>query len=52
MFGFLGQLFTGKANTEEVGGPISIIVFMNEAAKTGFISAFPHCNHKPEPCYT
>jgi regulator of sigma E protease len=38
MFGFLGQLFTGKANTEEVGGPISIIVFMNEAAKTGFIS--------------
>lgn len=38
MFNFLGQLFTGKANTEDVGGPISIIVYMNEAAKTGYVS--------------
>lgn len=38
MFNFLGQLFIGKADTEEVGGPISILVYMNEAAKTGLIS--------------
>ncbi|MDD3704542.1 MAG: RIP metalloprotease RseP [Clostridiaceae bacterium] len=38
MLNFLGQLVVGKADTDEVSGPISIIVYMNEAAKTGFIS--------------
>ncbi|HOS68784.1 MAG TPA: RIP metalloprotease RseP [Bacillota bacterium] len=38
MLSFLGQLVVGKADTDEVSGPISIIVYMNEAAKTGFIS--------------
>ncbi|MGE5630747.1 MAG: RIP metalloprotease RseP [Caulobacteraceae bacterium] len=38
MFSFLGQLVVGKADANEVSGPISIIVYMNEAAKTGFIS--------------
>lgn len=38
MLSFLGQLVIGKADTDEVSGPISIIVYMNEAAKTGFIS--------------
>lgn len=38
MLNFLGQLVMGKADTNEVSGPISIIVYMNEAAKTGFIS--------------
>jgi regulator of sigma E protease len=38
MLSFLGQLVVGKADTGEVSGPISIIVYMNEAAKTGFIS--------------
>lgn len=38
MLSFLGQLVVGKADTNEVSGPISIIVYMNEAAKTGFIN--------------
>ncbi|HWR59986.1 MAG TPA: RIP metalloprotease RseP [Clostridia bacterium] len=38
MLSFLGELVRGKANTEEVSGPISIIVYMNEAAKTGFLN--------------
>lgn len=38
MLDFLGQLVVGKANTEEVSGPISIIVYMNDAAKTGFLN--------------
>jgi len=38
MLNFLGQLVVGKADADEVSGPISIIVYMNEAAKTGFIS--------------
>lgn len=38
MFSFLGELVRGKADAGEVSGPISIIVYMNEAAKTGFIS--------------
>ncbi len=38
MLSFLGQLVTGKADAGEVSGPISIIVYMNEAAKTGLIS--------------
>jgi regulator of sigma E protease len=38
MLGFLGELVMGKANTDEVSGPISIIVYMNEAAKTGFLN--------------
>ncbi|MGE5677804.1 MAG: site-2 protease family protein, partial [Pseudomonadota bacterium] len=38
MLEFLGQLVVGKANTEEVSGPISIIVYMNDAAKTGFLN--------------
>ncbi len=38
MMSFLGQLVMGKADAGEVSGPISIIVYMNEAAKTGLIS--------------
>lgn len=38
MLSFLGQLVMGKADAGEVSGPISIIVYMNEAAKTGLIS--------------
>ncbi|MHB1392472.1 MAG: RIP metalloprotease RseP [Clostridia bacterium] len=38
MLSFLGQLVLGKADAGEVSGPISIIVYMNEAAKTGLIS--------------
>ncbi len=38
MLNFLGQLVVGKADAGEVSGPISILVYMNEAAKTGFIS--------------
>ena len=38
MLDFLGQLVVGKANADEVSGPISIIVYMNEAAKTGLVS--------------
>lgn len=38
MLSFLGQLVTGKADANEVGGPISILVFMNDAAKTGLLS--------------
>lgn len=38
MLSFLGELVLGKADAGEVSGPISIIVYMNEAAKTGFIS--------------
>lgn len=35
---FLGKLITGKTNADEVSGPISIIVYMNEAAKMGLFS--------------
>ena len=38
MLSFLGQLVMGKADTNEVSGPISILVYMNEAAKTGLLS--------------
>lgn len=38
MLSFLGQLVVGKADANEVGGPISIIVYMNDAAKSGIIS--------------
>lgn len=38
MLSFLGQLVVGKADANDVGGPISIFVYMNDAAKTGFIS--------------
>lgn len=38
MLSFLGQLIMGKTDTGEVGGPISIFVYMNEAARTGLIS--------------
>ncbi|HYE83879.1 MAG TPA: RIP metalloprotease RseP [Clostridia bacterium] len=38
MLDFLGQLVIGKANAEEVSGPISILVYMNEAAKAGFLT--------------
>ena len=38
MLSFLGQLVMGKTDAGEVSGPISIIVYMNEAARTGFIS--------------
>lgn len=35
---FLGQLVVGKADAGEVSGPVSIFVYMNDAAKSGFIS--------------
>jgi len=38
MLNFLGELIMGKTDSGEVSGPISIIVYMNEAAKTGFLS--------------
>ena len=38
MISFLGELIMGKTDSGEVSGPISIIVYMNEAAKTGFLS--------------
>ncbi len=34
MFNFFGQLFTGKASTEDVVGPVGIIHLVGEAAKT------------------
>lgn len=37
MLDFLVQLFTGKASTEDVSGPVGIFVFINEAAKIGFL---------------
>ena len=37
MLSFLGQLVVGKADANEVSGPISILVYINEAAKAGFI---------------
>jgi regulator of sigma E protease len=38
MLDFLGQLVLGKANGGDVGGAISIMVYMNEAAKSGLLS--------------
>jgi len=38
MLNFLGELVVGKADADEVSGPISIIVYMNEAAKSGLLS--------------
>jgi len=37
MLDFLLKLFTGRASTDEVSGPVGIIVFINEAAKIGFL---------------
>ncbi|SHJ29346.1 RIP metalloprotease RseP [Lutispora thermophila] len=37
MLDFLVKLFTGRASTDEVSGPIGIVVFINEAAKVGFL---------------
>lgn len=37
MLDFLIKLFTGKASSDEVSGPVGIIVFINEAAKIGFL---------------
>lgn len=38
MAAYLGKLFVGKASTEDVVGPVGIIVFMNDAAKTGLLA--------------
>ncbi len=38
MLQFLGELITGGTDADEVSGPISIIVYMNEAAKAGLFS--------------
>jgi regulator of sigma E protease len=35
---FLGQLVVGKADAGDVSGPVSIFVYMNDAAKSGLIS--------------
>lgn len=37
MLDFLIKLLTGRASTEEVSGPVGIFVFINEAAKIGFL---------------
>jgi len=37
MVNFLGKLFTGRASSDDVSGPVGIIVFINEAAKFGFL---------------
>ncbi|MGI5998714.1 MAG: RIP metalloprotease RseP [Lutispora sp.] len=37
MLDFLVKLFTGRASSDEVSGPVGIIVFINEAAKIGFL---------------
>lgn len=38
MLSFLGQLVIGKADAGEVSGPVSIFVYMNDAAKSGLLS--------------
>jgi regulator of sigma E protease len=38
MIDYLGKLFVGKASTEEVVGPVGIIYYMSDAAKTGFLA--------------
>ncbi|HYF83014.1 MAG TPA: RIP metalloprotease RseP [Clostridia bacterium] len=38
MLNFLGQLVMGKADGGEVSGPVSIFVYMNDAAKSGLVS--------------
>ncbi len=35
LFDFFGQLFTGKANFEEVAGPVGIVGLVDKAAQTG-----------------
>lgn len=37
MYGFLGNLFRGKANLKDVGGPVAIIKLSGEAARHGII---------------
>lgn len=37
MLEFLLRLFTGRASSDEVSGPVGIIIFINEAAKVGFL---------------
>lgn len=37
MFDFLGSLFRGKASAEDVSGPVGIIYYINEAAKSGYV---------------
>ena len=38
MIDYLGKLFVGKASTEEVVGPVGIIYYMSDAAKTGILA--------------
>jgi regulator of sigma E protease len=38
MIDYLGQLFVGKASTEEVVGPVGIIYYMSDAARTGLLA--------------
>lgn len=38
MVDYLGKLFVGKASAEEVVGPVGIIYYMSDAAKTGFLA--------------
>lgn len=38
MIDYLGKLFVGKASTEEVVGPVGIIYYMSDAAKTGLLA--------------
>jgi regulator of sigma E protease len=37
MVDFLGRLIRGRASSDEVSGPVGIIYYMNEAAKSGYI---------------
>lgn len=38
MVSYLGKLFVGKASTADVVGPVGIIYYMNDAAKTGILA--------------
>jgi regulator of sigma E protease len=38
MIDYLGKLFVGKASTDEVVGPVGIIYYMSDAAKTGILA--------------
>lgn len=38
MLDYIGKLFTGRASTDDVVGPVGIIYYMNDAAKTGLLA--------------
>ena len=38
MYGFFGQLFTGKGSIDDVAGPVGIVSIISDQAKTGFLN--------------